>query len=547
MRWPFHVGKVARPEEQAAAEPPAPPQRHDWASVAPIQRTIGDIPLTAHSVEFSESLAGSEEPALSLEPLGHHRSPEGPQGIVTGIASPLESYSRSTELIVRPRRRIDASAGIQATAEETESPAMSDAGAAGADEALAPGLLTRALPAVSGEAARVPAVASRLTDAGKVELGPLRPVQRAPETPVRADPGVTPAADQPLSAPPSGTRLSLGLSRRHGLGAPIRGADPASLQRFVAPPPRVDEHASRTPPSSGPPPASEPQASVVVPPLPPARRQTAARPSSEESGTGTTAGATEAGKDIAPTVREVPEADAPADRITAPAEGEAVAPLQRMAWIPVPTRPSMADPLRLPALQRATPTVPLTSARPPLTTVRPAGDPERVSLPGEQAPSALGATLAPMPLPATPPAPPMPWSPSGVAAASRPAPARTQGPLVWNLQRVVPAGEAPDGPSSPDVGPRPGEAVPASESPAMASAPAPAPLAGSAPAAESGPRPGESAATVAGAPGPGSAPAPHGEKELDELAHVLFPRLMSLVRFDLLIERERAGLVTDLR
>ena len=81
MRWPFHFGKAARADGNAAPQPAAPAQRRDWASLAPIQRAIGDPPLTAPSLEFSRSLAGSEEPALSLETLGHHSSPDGPLGL----------------------------------------------------------------------------------------------------------------------------------------------------------------------------------------------------------------------------------------------------------------------------------------------------------------------------------------------------------------------------------------------------------------------------------------------------------------------------------
>jgi hypothetical protein len=568
MRWPFHFGKAARPEdEQAAPAPPPPPQRHDWASLAPIQRTIGDIPLTAPSVEFGQSLAGSEEPALSLEPLGHHRSPEGPQGIVAGIASPVESYSHSTELVVRPRRRAEVAAGVQATLEEAEGPATSDSVQTGGDDA-APGLLTRVLPAVSVEATRVPAPSNRLTDAGKVEVGPLRPVQRAPETPVPAEPGVAPVVDEPPPGPPPGTRLSLGLSRRHGLGAPIRGAEPAPLQRLIQPAFRADSPPTRTHSSPASPAASDPHTSVEVPispasppqqkhddvrsgtadleaallPLPPARRQTGAG-HSDDAGT---AGMAETGPDTSPIAPPVPDADAPAARIAAPAAGEALSSLQRLAG-PVGLKPAAPDPLRMPAPHRAAPTVPLTSARAPLTAVRHAGEPERVSVPGTQPHSTFGAALPPMALPAVSPSAPMSWGPAGTPA-SRPAPSPAHGPLIWNLQRMA-AGDAPGEEPITNEQPPTAGAGPSAGAPTMAAAAALVPSAGSAPttgnvAGETAPRPGEAAT---GAPAPGAAPVAHGEKELDELAHVLFPRLMSLVRFDLLIERERAGLVTDLR
>jgi len=49
---------------------------------------------------------------------------------------------------------------------------------------------------------------------------------------------------------------------------------------------------------------------------------------------------------------------------------------------------------------------------------------------------------------------------------------------------------------------------------------------------------------VAGAAGgtPG-----HSDKELDDLARQLYERLRSRLRHELLVDRERAGLITDLR
>jgi hypothetical protein len=55
-------------------------------------------------------------------------------------------------------------------------------------------------------------------------------------------------------------------------------------------------------------------------------------------------------------------------------------------------------------------------------------------------------------------------------------------------------------------------------------------------------------APQAPAAGPGGgASGGHSEKELDDLAHQLYDRLRSRLRMELLIDRERAGLITDLR
>jgi hypothetical protein len=53
------------------------------------------------------------------------------------------------------------------------------------------------------------------------------------------------------------------------------------------------------------------------------------------------------------------------------------------------------------------------------------------------------------------------------------------------------------------------------------------------------------AATGAGAAG-GAAPQ-HSDKELDDLARQLYERIRSRLRLELLVDRERAGLITDLR
>jgi hypothetical protein len=49
---------------------------------------------------------------------------------------------------------------------------------------------------------------------------------------------------------------------------------------------------------------------------------------------------------------------------------------------------------------------------------------------------------------------------------------------------------------------------------------------------------------AAGAP---AAATGRSDRELDDLAHQLYDRLRSRLRLELLIDRERAGLITDLR
>jgi hypothetical protein len=55
------------------------------------------------------------------------------------------------------------------------------------------------------------------------------------------------------------------------------------------------------------------------------------------------------------------------------------------------------------------------------------------------------------------------------------------------------------------------------------------------------------AAPVPAPGGPGGGAGEHSDVELDQLAHQLYDRLRSRLRMELLVDRERAGLITDLR
>ena len=550
MRWPFHFGNAARADGDASvAEPPAPPRRREWASLAPIQRAIGDAPLTAPSLEFSRSLAGSDEAPLHLETLGHHRTPDGPPGLVMGIANPIESYAPTTELVGRPRRRSEAAVSVQAAPEGLPSAMAPGAGSADAlEDDSAPDLLARVLPALVGGGPSTPVV-SRLTDASTVELGALRPVQRSTESASApaAEAGEAAYGNQPPPAPPAGTRLNLGLSRRHGLGAPIRGAGASAVQRST-PPPEMRPSPAETPVGREPHTAASPPVAELsvqpaieevagpqqrLQPLPMARRQGAGRAEASES----------------PISSEPIEAAAAADDVQTqtvlsaqPAQPLSAAPIsiQRIVGTD-PLRPGVQLPRFTPAQHRTTPTVPLTSLQPSLTSVR---------RPGESAIASHSSSLerfGEMSQPAV----------QRSAAASGAPVARTfrapeSNPLVWNVQRQTPAESPGDQPIA--GAPWAGEAL-SPGSPMAAATPAAVPAAGAAPTsggAEGMPHPGDAPSAAAGGPGAGApaagaAAAPHGEKELHELAQALFHPLMTMLRREVLIERERAGFVTDLR
>jgi hypothetical protein len=540
MRWPFFFGRAA-----AAKGPQTPgprPMRREWASLPVIQRAGGEPELTAATAAFVRSLAGTHDPDLSLEPLGHHISLEGPSGLVTGLARSVDTYSPSSEMVGRPRPRRDTTVQARILAAEDSSATAAVEYALG-DQLTDPAMMSFA---AIDEPVQVGKPLTRMADPeASAVLGFAMPrsVAAEPATPVnepvRAKPGTEPAAP-----PVTAQRLTLGQTRRLGLGAPLSQQRATTVQRSVetpaldlAPPaPAVrPDHADTGP---------EPESRAVAAEgdeIPGPAFERIARIS---GGTIQRAGAPDAG--VAEPAGELPLAGPAAAAVKAgPALEHAV--IQRVVATPLPPIYSRPAP---------PPTVPIASERPPLLTVRRApGSAEApadsigpvevqrlpVALQGEapavtrafELPPSLApvgfrevvSAVAPPPSvrPMPPLAPPAPavqrvghiaqdfvaFSPFATAPPPLPAQRATsfiEGPAV---QREVTAGEAP--------APAPGEA----------SAPVVAGSAGAGPAA--GESPGRS------------------DKDLDELGRKLYDRISLQLRRDLLIQRERAGMVTDLR
>ena len=108
--WPFQ----RQPEPSAATGPqpaPAPIIRRDWAALPPIQRTVGEHPLTAPSDRFSDDLATHHDPSVSSDEMGHQVTAEAPAGIVLTLAR-TSTRSDGPAMIPRPRvqRRADGAA-----------------------------------------------------------------------------------------------------------------------------------------------------------------------------------------------------------------------------------------------------------------------------------------------------------------------------------------------------------------------------------------------------------------------------------------------------
>ena len=111
MRWPFtswlrgtagleddspgapgtSMPGTSTPEADTDADaPPAGEARPAaWRELAPVQRAVGETPVTAPSTAFARGLAGRRVPEPMLAPLAHDMTADGPAGLVSGIAVPL--------------------------------------------------------------------------------------------------------------------------------------------------------------------------------------------------------------------------------------------------------------------------------------------------------------------------------------------------------------------------------------------------------------------------------------------------------------------------
>ena len=331
MRWPlsllFRGDRDAPPPGDAAAMRPVEPgttaapeagvpsRPAVWRSLPPIQRSVGDAPLTARTVPFGRELAGLRSPDPILRPLAHDLAADGPAGLVSGIATPLVARGAPAAApadhadLPPPRgaqRRARTVSDAPLPARGVDGPVPDDpspTAAGGAGSADLPATPPRALPAVAPSATAPALAATRVgastapeaaravapatgaaapTAAGSpvqwsaasapppvapppVAPPPVAPPpvasSRAPDAILDAA-GPIPAADA-HAAQPAQPR-SLGESRRLGLGAPLAGRP--SAQRAAAGPNLPLARAGRTP--------APPTAPVPSPP--PTRRAAAA-------------------------------------------------------------------------------------------------------------------------------------------------------------------------------------------------------------------------------------------------------------------------------
>lgn len=565
MRWPFHFGRSPKSDKAHAAEPA--PTRREWASLPPIQRAAGEPELTAPTMEFVESLAGSHGPATSLEALGHQVSMEAPHGLVSGIARTITTYSPSSEMIGRPRR---AGQALSAQRAFDDFPSIAEPGEMTeheeAPEQLAP---IRGLRPVEATAAS-PQPLTRLAEPDRAALLSLASVQRsrvpaaerAPDrTPSLAP---TPAVEQPPSAattetavppaeaPPVTQRLTLGQSRRLGLGPPLQ----------VSALPALPTSTSTTPIESS---ASMPLARLV-----PAAESEPARIEHLNPSVVLASLDSKAGPAADTTVQAIAEyvAPSPAPPLpvlpvvthqvrTSPSAPEPRVELVAAGDLRVAQRQQPTPPAAPVATQRS-PTAQLVSSRPPLPVATSAARPMDSTQPtlGPETVQLMAGPpieLGSIPRPSDHVQPPLPWTHGPVRPFAASAVPESPQLALRSVQRSAAAPAqtyaAPLAFASPIPAPpafEPGFfavspfaiGMPQIQVQRQAAAGAASPLP---------PAPAESLSAVAPATAASATSAHDSEKELDELARKLHDRISARLRYDLLLDRERAGMLTDVR
>ena len=219
-----------------------------------VQRLVGDPPVVAPAAPFAEALATRQPAGLALAPLGHEVSSLATPGLLIGLAAPA---GRAAAAAVSGRadlplqRRADA--GTPAEPAWSAFEAAPEFSAPGPADRLGP---LNPVPAPVASIQRLAAPAPLLTTAAATGVGTapagrldLRPQAVAPAPPAaQAEllPVVQRAATTamhgndradatellpPAPAAAPARRPTLGEARRLGLGAPLRSAAEMNVQR----------------------------------------------------------------------------------------------------------------------------------------------------------------------------------------------------------------------------------------------------------------------------------------------------------------------------
>jgi hypothetical protein len=223
--WPFKQ-KLEAPAAEGPKPVPAPVIRRDWVGLPPIQRFVGAHPLTAPSDRFRDDLVTHQDPSVSSDTMGHQVSAEAPPGLVLALARPT-TRSDGPAMIPRPRVQRSVASAVAESGEWDGDEAASESTRPTPLPASAHTVAARELPVVAPEPA-VQRLVSLSPDEDPTPLPPVAQRSRAVPTPLTIPSSGDEASEAP-SAPLQ--RLTLGQSRRMGLGAPIKRVPDRSVQR----------------------------------------------------------------------------------------------------------------------------------------------------------------------------------------------------------------------------------------------------------------------------------------------------------------------------
>ncbi len=506
-----------------------PDDGRGWADLPAIQRASGRMELTAHSLDFSRTLAGSLPPRLSLEPLVHERSLEPPYGLADLAVRTVESYAGGEELSLRLRAQpalpyshwltaLRAALWKRTTGETNTAGTPPEAELPPRQHAALQGVGTDGTPA-SGWDPRLtmPAPASPRPVLAHALAVRARGTSTARDTPLTVAPDVRPAAEPvqaapaametaPLVASPSeksATPRPSSLSPDSGPRLEPYGRPPAGP--LASPIVRVQRRKS----SPEPPGEASTQSILEELPVQP-RAWVVGGPSSEAT----------AGLPLTEVAALLTEPSKPASAPTLP-------PMPPMLAAPRPSGISATGLSAPVGVQRSrriegTGRAPIPVLRAAVSSAEPSLSAVAGSLPlvpatnGDQFQPTRGAEPAASPLPL--PLRPLPSASLAIQALPLhgSAPAAVPSPAVQTAAFTSIIEVSP---------PAPVEVQRAAEE--LATVPAPA-----ASLSEAG---------LVGAAGG------YPDRELDELSGRIYDRIRTRLRTELLIDRERAGLVTDLR
>lgn len=239
MPWPFRLFQRAPVPRGAAsgAGRVAAERRNEWRNLPPIAETVGPPPLIAPSAPFAAHLGAGHPPPPVLAPLGHGRGLDAPSGIVVGVAKPVQ---RAAQVGARPlvQRRPNIRGAAETAlpqlepavaAEPSAGPAVADQ-PAHSEESVRP----RRLPA-SVPVQRPPLKLARLSDGDRGAFGPARAVGVIGQPTTGGRTRATSPSSVPLPSPPAAPATSPGPSTPAPPSAGASATRPASAAPLAGP------------------------------------------------------------------------------------------------------------------------------------------------------------------------------------------------------------------------------------------------------------------------------------------------------------------------